>query len=227
MAESKDTLGRASGCTCSRGASGPTVESVVRLTRHMERLGLDSVQMPWHFTLPPARFGWGNRYLLDPLVVLPAMVAATTRIRIGLNSGLVPILHPFVWAQYLASLDTMSGGRTVAGLALGWWEEDFAVGGAKLSERGKRTDEGLEIICQLWRGEPIETAGRFWDAPGYRWTHDPRPGCRCGSAAARSRSSERPAMRRGSIRASVPRRDPDRPEGPGWTPPPSATGGRG
>jgi len=173
MADISETLSRIGVYVFPWGKEPPTVESVVRLTRHMERLGLDSVQIPWHFTLPPARFGWGNRYLLDPLVVLPAMVAATTRIRVGLNSGLVPLLHPFFWAQYLASLDVMSGGRTIAGLALGWWEEDFAVGGAERAERGKRTDEGLEIISRLWRGEPIETAGRFWDARGLRL--DPRP----------------------------------------------------
>jgi alkanesulfonate monooxygenase SsuD/methylene tetrahydromethanopterin reductase-like flavin-dependent oxidoreductase (luciferase family) len=169
----KDTLSRIGVYVFPWGKRPPTVESVVRLTRHMEALGLDSVQMPWHFTLPPDRFNWGNRFLLDPLVVLPAMVAATSRIRIGLNSGLLPLVHPFFWAQYLASLDVMSGGRTIAGLALGWWEEDFRVGGAPLKERGKRSDEALDIVTRLWRGQPIETAGTFWDARGLAM--DPRP----------------------------------------------------
>jgi alkanesulfonate monooxygenase SsuD/methylene tetrahydromethanopterin reductase-like flavin-dependent oxidoreductase (luciferase family) len=173
MPDTNDTLSRIGVYVFPWGKRPPTVESVVRLTRHMEALGLDSVQMPWHFTLPPDRFDWGNRFLLDPLVVLPAMVAATNRVRISLNSGLLPVLHPFFWAQYLASLDVMSGGRTIAGMALGWWEEDFRVGGAVVRERGKRSDEALEIVTRLWRGQPIETAGRFWDARGLAL--DPRP----------------------------------------------------
>ena len=176
MPEPQDALDRIGVYVFPWGKRPPTLESVVRLTRHMERLGLDSVQMPWHFTLPAARFDWGNRYLLDPLVVLPAMVAGTTRIRIGLNSGLLPVVHPFFWAQYLASLDAISGGRTIAGLALGWWEEDFKVGRAELRERGKRSDEALEIVTRLWRGEPIEAAGTFWDARGLRIDPRPSPG---------------------------------------------------
>ncbi len=176
MAGREDVLSRIGVYVFPWGKRPPTVQSVVDVARHLEALGVDSVQMPWHFTLPAARFDWGNRYLLDPLVVLPAVVAATTRVRVGLNAGILPLFHPFFWAQYLGSLDAMSGGRTIAGLALGWWEEDFRIGLADPRERGRRTDEGLEIVTRLWRGEPIERAGAFWDARGLRLDPRPSPG---------------------------------------------------
>jgi len=118
---------------------------------------------------------YGGIELTDNDRALFEKVAATSHIRISLNSGLLPVVHPFFWAQYLASLDVMSGGRTIAGLALGWWEEDFRVGGAALKERGKRSDEALEIVTRLWRGQPIETAGTFWDARGLALNPRPSP----------------------------------------------------
>jgi len=144
------------------GAEPPTAESIVELARRAEALGFESVHIPWHHTMPPGPNG--NRFILDPLVVLPMMVAATSRIRIGLSSAVLPSHHPYVWAQYLSSLDVASGGRVIAGAAIGWWDEDLKIGGARKSERGARTDDALEIITSLWEGRPIAAPGRFWDA---------------------------------------------------------------
>ena len=159
MAETKDTLSRIGVYVFPWGKQPPTVESVVRLTRHMEALGLDSVQMPWHFTVPPARFGWGNRYLLDPLVVLrrwsPARAASGSASTPGLCRcppvRLGPV--PGVAGRHVGRAHRRRPRP-------GWWEEDFVVGGAKLDERGKRSDEALDIVWRLWRGQPIETPGR-------------------------------------------------------------------
>lgn len=150
------------------GKEPPSARSLVELALHAERLGFDSVHIPWHFTLPRTWIfpEFGNRYLIDPLVVLPAIVERTSRIRVSLNAAILPVLHPFVWAQYLSSLDVQSGGRTIAGLAVGWWEDDFRVGLASLRERGTRMDEGLELVSRLWCGESIGEAGHFWDASG-------------------------------------------------------------
>jgi alkanesulfonate monooxygenase SsuD/methylene tetrahydromethanopterin reductase-like flavin-dependent oxidoreductase (luciferase family) len=157
------------------GKEPPRTHSIVDLAVHAERLGFDSVHVPWHFTLPNTWIfpEFGNRYLLDPLVVLPTIVERTSRIRVSLNTGILPILHPFAWAQYLSSLDVQSGGRTIAGLAVGWWPDDFRVGLSSLRERGARMDEGLELVIRLWKGDPIEAQGRFWDASGLAL--DPRP----------------------------------------------------
>ncbi len=157
------------------GKRPPTSQSLVELAVHAERLGFDSVHVPWHFTLPT---NWifpefGNRFLLDPLVVTPALVERTSRVRVSLNAAILPTLHPFAWAQYLASLDVLSGGRTIAGLAVGWWPDDFKVGLSSLKERGRRMDEGLEMVTRLWTGEPISEPGRYWDCTGL--VLDPRP----------------------------------------------------
>jgi alkanesulfonate monooxygenase SsuD/methylene tetrahydromethanopterin reductase-like flavin-dependent oxidoreductase (luciferase family) len=155
------------------GKRPPTIDSIVDMARHAENLGFDSVQTAWHFTVPTEGAHWDNRFILDPFVVLPVLAAKTNRIRISLNSGILPVLHPFMWAQYLASLDVVSGGRTIPALAVGWWREDFQVGLADVKERGKRFDAALEILTKLWKGESGDSSSNFWDVQGLRL--DPLP----------------------------------------------------
>jgi alkanesulfonate monooxygenase SsuD/methylene tetrahydromethanopterin reductase-like flavin-dependent oxidoreductase (luciferase family) len=157
------------------GRRPPTVDELADLACHAEQLGFDSVHVPWHFTLPDTWIfpGFGNSFILDPLVVLPTVARRTSRIKIGFSSAILPTLHPYFWAQYVASLDVQTNGRVIAGAAVGWWPDDFTIGGSSLRERGKRMDEALEAVTRLWRGEPIESPGRFWDVRGL--TLDPRP----------------------------------------------------
>jgi alkanesulfonate monooxygenase SsuD/methylene tetrahydromethanopterin reductase-like flavin-dependent oxidoreductase (luciferase family) len=157
------------------GTTPPTVDGIAEQAAHAERVGFDSVHVGCHTTLPTS---WiyaelGNRSIVDPLVVLPVIVERTTRVRVALNAAPLPTRHPFLWAQYLASLDVHSGGRTIAGLAAGWWADDFRIGGASIRERGARMDEALGVVTRLWAGEPIAEPGRFWDATGLAL--DPRP----------------------------------------------------
>jgi alkanesulfonate monooxygenase SsuD/methylene tetrahydromethanopterin reductase-like flavin-dependent oxidoreductase (luciferase family) len=154
------------------GDPQPTVESTVAMAEFVEDLGFDSVHMPWHHTAA-TQSASGNRFFIDPMVVLPMIVARTSRVRVGLSSAVIPALHPFVWAHYLASLDVASGGRVIAGAAVGWWEEDLRIGGCPTKERGKRTDEALDIMTRLWSGREIDAAGAYWDATGLKL--DPLP----------------------------------------------------
>jgi alkanesulfonate monooxygenase SsuD/methylene tetrahydromethanopterin reductase-like flavin-dependent oxidoreductase (luciferase family) len=157
------------------GATPPTVGSIAEQAAHAERLGFDSVHIGCHTTLPTSWIyaGFGNRSIVDQLVVLPVIVERTAHVRVALNAAPLPTRHPFLWAQYLASLDVHSGGRTIAGLAAGWWTDDFRIGGASQAERGARMDEALDVVTRLWAGEAITEPGRFWDAVGLAL--DPRP----------------------------------------------------
>lgn len=149
------------------GPSEPTVEEMVAFAQRAEHLGFEAVHMPWHYTMPTVRSfrDFGNRYLLDPTVVVPAIAHATTRIRVALEF-VVPALHPFHWAQYFASLDQISHGRALAVPVLGWWDDDYRVGMVPRKERGRRMDEALDVMVKLWAGETIEQQGEFWDVHG-------------------------------------------------------------
>ena len=115
-------------------------------------------------TLPP---GWlftefRNEDCLDALVVVPAIAQATSRIKIGFNSVLLPILPPYQWAKYLSTLDVMSDGRLIVGAAMGWWEEDFASLQVNRKKRGKLFDEQLELVTALWTQERVTFHGEHY-----------------------------------------------------------------
>lgn len=146
------------------GVKKPSVGEIVEAAKLAEKLGFYSVSLPTHMTMPP---GWlfttfPNRDVLDVLVVLPAIAAATSTIKLGTNSIILPLLPPYQWAKYLATLDVMSGGRVIAGAAVGWWEEDFTSVGVERRKRGRLFDEQLEAITRLWTQETTTFEGEHY-----------------------------------------------------------------
>ena len=88
------------------------------------------------------------------LITLAAAAAATERIGLKTDILLGPIYNPVLLAKDLASLDQISAGRFVLGASVGARKDDFDVTHQDLSTRGRRWDEALELMHQIWRGEP-------------------------------------------------------------------------
>lgn len=146
------------------GKRNPSVTEIVAAAQLAEELGFYSVTLPTHMTLPP---GWlfsdfSNQDCLDALAVVPAVAQATSRIRIGFNSVLLPLLPPYQWAKYLSTLDLLSDGRLIVGAAMGWWQEDFSSVQVDRSERGKLFNEQLEVITRLWTEERVTFRGEHY-----------------------------------------------------------------
>ena len=146
------------------GAKNPTVGEIVEAAKLAEDLGFYSVSLPTHMTMPSDWFfrSFPNQDILDIQVVLPAIAAAMSTIKLGANSILLPLLPPYQWAKYLATLDVMSGGRVIAGVAMGWWEEDFTSVGVDRRKRGRMFDEQLEAITRLWTEERTTFEGEHY-----------------------------------------------------------------
>ena len=146
------------------GAKNPDVSKIVAAAVLAEELGFHSVSLPMHMTMPP---GWlfttfENQDVLDVMVVLPAIAQATSRIRLGTDSALLPLLPPYQWAKYFSTLDVMSGGRVIVGAAMGWRQEDFTSVGVNQRKRGRMFDEQLEIITRLWTEERVTFEGEHY-----------------------------------------------------------------
>ena len=99
---------------------------------------------------------------LDSLATLSAAAAVTERVGLGTAALVLPLRHPVILAKEIASLHMLSGGRFRFGVAVGWDPEEFAATGVPLRERGKRTDEALDLIRLLLTEEHVDFDGRFW-----------------------------------------------------------------
>jgi alkanesulfonate monooxygenase SsuD/methylene tetrahydromethanopterin reductase-like flavin-dependent oxidoreductase (luciferase family) len=97
----------------------------------------------------------------DPWIILSAVAASTTRLKLGPAVTPLARRRPQVVANALASLDLLSGGRVVFGAGLGGSPEEFTAFGepGEAKRRAAMLDEGLEILDGLWSGETVTHRG--------------------------------------------------------------------
>jgi len=87
---------------------------------------------------------------LEPLIVLTAIAATTTRIRLGTAILLAALRRPAVLAKQLATLDVLSDGRVDLGVGVGWQREEYEAAGLSFKDRGRLLDHTLEVCQTLW-----------------------------------------------------------------------------
>ena len=90
----------------------------------------------------------------ESLIALSAAAAVTERIRLVTDILIAPLrANTALFAKQTATIDHLSGGRLVLGLAPGGREDDYTLGGVDFHRRGRLFDEQLEALPRLWAGE--------------------------------------------------------------------------
>jgi probable F420-dependent oxidoreductase len=105
-----------------------------------------------------------NSPIPDPILPLAYAAAITKNLRLATGIVILPQRHPTYVAKEFATLDVLSNGRAIAGVGIGWLEEEFRVIGVPFRERAARTEEAVRAIRSLWGAKPEPFEGRF-----YRW----------------------------------------------------------
>lgn len=152
-----------------------TGPDVVRFAREAESRGFHSVWTYDHLFTPlelrsrypytsDGSYGIDPRHnILDPVGVLGVIAGATERIALG-SAVIVPAYrHPIPLAKCLATVDTLSGGRLILGLAVGWMEEEFRAVGISPKRKGARFDEHVRAMRAIWENETSEFHGEFYE----------------------------------------------------------------
>jgi alkanesulfonate monooxygenase SsuD/methylene tetrahydromethanopterin reductase-like flavin-dependent oxidoreductase (luciferase family) len=85
----------------------------------------------------------------------------------------LPFREPVQFAKQWATLDVLSGGRSILGVGVGWMEKEFEAVGIPHRERGARMNELLELITALWTQESVTYEGRYYRVTDVRL--DPKP----------------------------------------------------
>lgn len=134
------------------------VGETVRQARWMEDLGYEYFSAGEHFMRgdPP-----GPTHAALPVLAVAA--GATDQMRVLSSIILTPFYHPLVLARTTATLDAASGGRLTLGVGVGGeFPVEFEAAGLRVNQRGRRTDECLEVMRKLWAGEKVTFSGRHF-----------------------------------------------------------------
>ncbi|MFN0153909.1 MAG: TIGR03619 family F420-dependent LLM class oxidoreductase [Gaiella sp.] len=154
------------------------LRALVEMAVVAEASGFDAVMLSEHIVLGPSAgangiMGNPRDYAMpgnqDPalpwpssLVLLSAIAAATTRIRLAACAVIAPLRHPLLLARELGTLDLLSEGRLVVQPTVSWHHEEYEALGVPFRKRGELLDEHLAAWEVLWRETPASFAGKHY-----------------------------------------------------------------
>lgn len=89
----------------------------------------------------------------EVVVTLAFLAGHTESIKLGVSTLVLPLRSPILVAKQLATLDYLTDGRMVMTFGAGWNADEFANLGMDFRTRGKRFNEGIEVVKALWRDQ--------------------------------------------------------------------------
>jgi len=144
------------------GGDPAPARKLLDLARLAEGSGVDSIWVGDSLTAKPR---------LEPLSVLAAIAAVTTRARLGTAVLLGALRHPVLLAQAAATVDLMSEGRLTLAMGVGGaftpaQQAEWANAGVDRARRATRLAEVVAVSKRLWAGETVSFHGKHFDLDG-------------------------------------------------------------
>jgi luciferase family oxidoreductase group 1 len=130
----------------------------VELAQAAETLGYRNVWLGEHHF---STYG----YLSRPAQLATYIAAKTTKLRVGTAVIVVPLHHPLIVAEEIATLDQLSGGRLDIGFGRGYQNYEFERFGLELDTARHRWDESLDIILGSLKGKAFNYDGKHYQVP--------------------------------------------------------------
>ena len=97
------------------------------------------------------------------MVGLVRLATLTERVMVGTSILLLPLYPPALIAKQIADLDRATGGRLMLGVGVGGeYPQEFSAVQVPMTERGRRMDEAIPLLRQLWTAEPVTHDGRYY-----------------------------------------------------------------
>ena len=162
------------------------LENLIPLARAAEETGFEAISFSDHVVYPekldtpyPYTPDGSRRYdettvFPDPWVVIGALAATTTRLRFTNNVFVLPMRNPFLAAKAIGTAAILSRDRVTLTVGVGWSNIEFELLGQSFRNRGRRTDEMLDVMRKLWTGEFVEHHGEFYDFEALQMQPAPR-----------------------------------------------------
>jgi probable F420-dependent oxidoreductase len=114
--------------------------------------------------------GWRGAYTFEsgfhePFVLFGFMAAVTTRLEFCPGVIILPQRQTALVAKQAASLDVLSGGRLRLGVGLGWNAVEYEALGQDFHNRGKRIEEQVALLRELWTRPLVNFSGKWHSVP--------------------------------------------------------------
>jgi probable F420-dependent oxidoreductase len=154
------------------------MRALVRIAQDAEDAGIDGVMLSEHIVLGPGAGAHGRPenprdYAApgnqdpampwpDSIVLMSAIAAVTTRLRVIGAAIIAPLRHPLLLAHQLATLDLLSEGRLVVQPTVSWHREEYEALNVPFENRGAILDEQLQAWSELWRSSPASFHGNYF-----------------------------------------------------------------
>jgi probable F420-dependent oxidoreductase len=113
-----------------------------------------------------SRPDWGDRatskdFFHDPFVLFGFLAGCTTRIGFSTQVLILPQRQTVLVAKQAASLDLLSGGRFRLGIGVGWNDVEFVGLNEDFHNRGRRSEEQIEVMLALWAAPHVSFQGKW------------------------------------------------------------------
>jgi len=142
--------------------AGASPEGLEAAGEVAERLGWSTIWTTDHVIVNHAGAAEYGR-IYEAITTLAWLGARHPRVRLGTSVIVVPPRNAVLLAKELATLDSLSGGRVTAGIAVGWNRAEFANLGMadRFHVRGAYVEETIRLWRHLWSGSTEPFSGRF------------------------------------------------------------------
>jgi len=149
------------------------LDGLLRQVEAAQRAGVSHITMGQHFL-------YGDLRWLQPIPTLARIAAELDdHVTVATTVVQVPLYHPVMLAEDLATLDILTRGRLVVGAGAGYREDEFVALGVDFSRRFAMFDEAIELMKQAWTADTVDFEGAFWTVrdgqPHIRPVQSPHP----------------------------------------------------
>ena len=119
---------------------------------------------------PAVHKGWQGPYDIDttfhePFVMF-GYLAAVTSLELVTGVIILPQRQSVLVAKQAAEVDLLTGGRFRLGIGLGWNAVEYEALGETFTNRGKRSEEQVEVMRKLWTERSVTFSGNYHTVTG-------------------------------------------------------------
>lgn len=138
-------------------------------------VNLETLETPYPYTRDGQRRWQPFSDWLDPWVLSGALAQVTSRLRFVTTVYIPAMRNPYSAAKAIGTAAVLASGRIELGIGVGWCREEFALMGEQFDARGKRTDEMIRLMRELWSPGWSEFDGEFYNTPRLEMQPTPPP----------------------------------------------------